>query len=781
MAATEAVPTLQDSKQPSFDEKTNSFVDEKVEKHDQIETAGGILVDTDNIGEVFDSPRLIDLGEDGKERPITTSSDYAVRLVSLEDDPTLRIFTFRMWFLGIGLSCFGSVLGQIFITVSSLFLQIISFILGKVMEVIIPGPSPTARIQTRDNMFWSFLNHGPFNLKEHVAITIMSSTASASSLAISIFASQDLYYNVEVNAGVGIFTLMASQLLGYGIAGVFRAFLVHPTFAIYPQVMPQVQLYDTLHRSQEAVMQRKRMKFFWTVFVGIFVWEWFPEYIAPTLTGISIFCLADRKSAWVTRIFGGANNNEGLGAFALCFDWAYVGSGGGTIGSLFTPLSTMLSLYAGCAVCMTFRIAFCATFASNTWNAQNFPFLSQLLYYENGTEYDQLAILNADLTLNNTLLAEQGLPWYASSQLLYQISRTMYIGASVTHFFLWYWPTFAGIIKGYWTQECDDPHYQKMKVYKEVSNWWYATIFVVCTALAIGLAYAAKSGLPAWALIIALFFAFFFTPIIGTLNATVGYAPLIQNLMQMLGGALVPGKPVANMYFTLYGENPVTQALLLLQDLKTGQYTKVPPRVTFTVQVVGTIIGAILNFVIMKIVLTNQRSILLEVQGTNIWSGQQIQSYNSVAVAWGALGKPLYATGTRYGFVPYMLLVGLLFPIPFWLLHKKWPKFGWNLIFTPILAELGFLSVGINSSVFSTLLVALFSQYYLRKYYPTWFRKYNFLLSAALDGGTEIMIFVSTFAVNGGSGTAHPFPNWGLNPSSAEGVNLDYCMALNNQ
>lgn len=55
-----------------------------------------------------------------------------------------------------------------------------------------------------------------------------------------------------------------------------------------------------------------------------------------TLTGISIFCLADRKSPWVTRIFGGANNNEGLGAFALCFDWAYVGSGGGAIGAMFT-------------------------------------------------------------------------------------------------------------------------------------------------------------------------------------------------------------------------------------------------------------------------------------------------------------------------------------------------------------------------------------------------------------------------------------------------------------
>jgi len=28
-------------------------------------------------------------------------------------------------------------------------------------------------------------------------------------------------------------------------------------------------------------MQKKRVKFFWAVFVGIFVWEWFPEYIAP--------------------------------------------------------------------------------------------------------------------------------------------------------------------------------------------------------------------------------------------------------------------------------------------------------------------------------------------------------------------------------------------------------------------------------------------------------------------------------------------------------------------
>ncbi|KAK0433031.1 OPT oligopeptide transporter [Armillaria borealis] len=770
------LPTLRKEKEASLDEKKS---DDSVKVVSSIGDERGPVgpldekrlssLDISEIGDVYaDGPRLIDLGADGKERPIQTDSDYALRLLSLEDDPTLPIFTFRMWFLSLGLSCFGAVLGQIFyfrpqtIAVSSLFLQIISFILGRFMEQIIPGPGTTFwRFGTLpNNWFWRFLNPGQFNLKEHVAITIMSSTASDSALAISIFAAQDLYYNVRPNAAVGIFTLIGSQLIGYGMAGIMRIFLVYPTFAIYPMVIPTAQLFDVLHRGQEAMMQKKRLRFFWLVFFGIFVWEWFPEYIAPTLTGVSIFCLAIQDSAWVTRIFGGAAGNEGLGAFSLCFDWVYVGSGGGAIGSLFTPLSTQLSLYAGCAVCM---IAFCACYAANTWNAQNFPFLTQLLFLENGTEYDQLSILNADFTLNEEKLQAVGLPWFAASQLLYKVSRTMYIGAAITHFLLWHFKTLYKIIQDSATKECDDPHYRKMKIYKEMSNWWYLAIFVACFGMAIGTTYGADSGLPWWGTVVALIFGWIFVPVIGTLYCTVGYAPSIENMVQMLGGAIIPGKPVANMYFTLYGYNSVTQANNLMRDLKLGQYTKLPPRVTFAMQTIGSVIGGLLNFVIMRTVISSHREILKDVQGSNIWSGQQVQSYNSDAIAWGALGKPLYATGTRYGFVPYVLLAGLGFPIPFWLLHKKYPKFGFDKVFTPILvAELGYLSVGINSSVFTSFVLAVFSQYYLRKYHATWFRKYNFLMSAALDGGTAIMIFVWTFAVGGAGGKTVAFPTVGF-------------------
>jgi hypothetical protein len=91
------------------------------------------------------------------------------------------------------------------------------------------------------------------------------------------------------------------------------------------------------------------------------------EYIAPMLIGISVLCLASKKSAWFTRVFGGAIGNEGLAAFSLCFEWVYVAAGGSSIGSVFTPLPTPLPLYPGCAVCV---ITFCACYSLSTWHTQ---------------------------------------------------------------------------------------------------------------------------------------------------------------------------------------------------------------------------------------------------------------------------------------------------------------------------------------------------------------------------------------------------------------------------
>lgn len=129
--------------------------------------------------------------------------------------------------------------------------------------------------------------------------------------------------------------MIASQLMGYGLAGLTRSFTVYPTYALWPANFAYTQLYETLHHAGDATIMRKRWKFFWTLFTIVFVWEWFPEYIAPTLTGVSIMCLARQDSAWVTRLFGGSDGNEGFGMFSMSFDWYYIGSA-----PFYTPLLT---------------------------------------------------------------------------------------------------------------------------------------------------------------------------------------------------------------------------------------------------------------------------------------------------------------------------------------------------------------------------------------------------------------------------------------------------------
>ncbi len=85
MATTAALPTLHTEKthatSESFEEKGNNsptdpYVDEK-QKSDVVE---GVVLDKDDVGAVFESPRLIDLGEDGKERPIGQFPVHVVKL-----------------------------------------------------------------------------------------------------------------------------------------------------------------------------------------------------------------------------------------------------------------------------------------------------------------------------------------------------------------------------------------------------------------------------------------------------------------------------------------------------------------------------------------------------------------------------------------------------------------------------------------------------------------------------------------------------------------------------
>jgi len=285
-------------------------------------------------------------------------------------------------------------------------------------------------------------------------------------------------------------------------------------------------------------------------------------------------------------------------------------------------------------------------------------------------------------------------------------------------------------------------------------------------------AYTEHSQLPWWALIVALIIAVITLPFYGAMKAISAWTPVMANLFQILGAALIPGSSQANMYFELYSSRALTQATAMLSDLKLGQYTKLPPRWTFIVQVSGTIVGALLNYVIMQTVVNNEREILLSNEGTRVWSGQQIQSFNANAILWGALGKEIYGPHGPYFIVPLGIVIGLVLPVIPWLLYRK---FGWNwLVYvnTAVLAyNIGDLAGGTNGYINTWMLIGLTSHFYIRKYKAGWFRKYNYLFGAAIDGGAQIFVFIFSFALAGAGGLSVAFPEWALNPKG----NADYC------
>ncbi|KAF9246167.1 OPT oligopeptide transporter protein-domain-containing protein [Melanogaster broomeanus] len=172
--------------------------------------------------------------DDASDVVLHDEREIATHVISVDDDPSLNPWTFRSFFIGLGLSAFGGSLAEIYyfkpqtVLVSLMFLAIISYVIGFAMETFIPRHG-----------FFRYLNPHPFNKKENAFIIIMSSAAANSALATEVLAVQRLYYNITPNAASSIFLLFSSQLLGYGIGGVMRspkAILLYPSKMLYPGV-----------------------------------------------------------------------------------------------------------------------------------------------------------------------------------------------------------------------------------------------------------------------------------------------------------------------------------------------------------------------------------------------------------------------------------------------------------------------------------------------------------------------------------------------------------------
>ena len=127
------------------------------------------------------------------------------------------------------------------------------------------------------------------------------------------------------------------------------------------------------------------------------------------------------------------------------------------------------------------------------------------------------------------------------------------------------------------------------------------------------------------------------------------------------------------MYLTVFRYNSDAQAELCLKDLKLAQFAPLSPRCTFTVQALGSTVGAIFNYIMMLSIIDNQAEVLTSIEGCNIWSGQDIQAFNTLAVAW-SIASDMFYVGRWYQWVTLSFLFGFVIPLPLWIANKYFPS-----------------------------------------------------------------------------------------------------------
>ncbi|KAK4631100.1 Oligopeptide transporter 4 [Fulvia fulva] len=698
-------------------------------------------------------------------------TDVSKYLVDVRDDGDPS-FTFRSMVLGSLFTALSSVITMLYqfkpvqIQVSAVFLQLLVFVFGEAWARFTPSPDrvPGRWLQT----VFRFLNFGqPFGIKEHVVAALIASSGNNGLSGVDIYAVERLFYNKSVTASTAVLATFSISLCGFVLAGVLRPLIVYPAEMVYWSTLPQVILYQKLHLDRKANRDRLA-KFGWALALAA-IWEFFPAYMVTWFGGLSVFCLASLNAPKKTRtifttIFGGASSNEGMGLLNFSLDWQYIQSQ-----YLSYPLKQQINAWIGFAI---FYVVMASLYYGNAWNAKTFPFMSTSLYKADGTKFSITSVLNSQGTIDYEKLGEIGLPHLTSSTVWGFITQNLAIGALITHVVIFFGKDMVQAWKQALTRTQPDPHYQAMLKYKEVPMWWYLATFVLCFFAGLIVNLKGDTTLSAWAYIVSLLLGAFIAPFSCILYGLYGTGVSTNQLSKMVAGAVQPGKPLAGLYFASWSHQVILLAVNLANWLKVGQYTKIPPRVMFWTQIYATLLGAAFNYVVMTVIVNAKRTILLDPQGDNVWSGAWMQSLNSQAITW-ALAKEVYGTAGQYLIVPMGLIIGLAVPVIHWVLLKFIPRLSrWPLNTAIIASNAGQYYYGNTSFVWSTIAVGVFSQVWLRRKRPDIYNKYNYLIGAALDGGSQIVVFVLSFAVFGASGKSHPFPTWWGNPSG----NPDHCL-----
>jgi hypothetical protein len=232
----------------------------------------------------------------------------------------------------------------------------------------------------------------------------------------------------------------------------------------------------------------------------------------------------------------------------------------------------------------------------------------------------------------------------------------------------------------------------------------------------------------------------------------------IKNLLQQPGydiiaqfmiGYALPGKPIANLLFKIYGRISTVHALSFLADLKLGHYMKIPPRSVPA----STDLRASYTRIEPELVRacaaagrdggrrrvgcwTTSRTSATWRRCTRTARGRapSTASRFDASVIWGLIGpERLFGTHGLYRNLVWLFLAGAVLPVPVWLLSRAFPERKWIALVNVPVISYGFAGMppATPTNIATWLVTGTIFNYFVFRYRMGWWQKYNYVLSAA--------------------------------------------------
>ncbi|TVY32513.1 Oligopeptide transporter [Lachnellula subtilissima] len=712
------------------------------------------------------------------------------RVVSLEDDPSTPVITFRYFILTVLFIAPGAFLSQLnefrttYAPYSIFFVQIASNYAGEWLARVLPAWE--VKIPFTKKSF--NLNPGPFSTKEHVLVTISCASGATYNLAWVPISLSELYFGNPIHPAVCLFFMLAVVWIGYSYAALARQFLIYDPQYPWYQALCQTALFETQKKQRESPspVSRRQMLIFFLTLIGVMIWQFLPEFVFPFLQSLALLCWIAPRNATANFVGGGLG---GMGLLNISLDWSNVGNSN-LVGSLFlTPWWTQVIVFMAFAVNCWVLLPLAKWGGLGSWNHH---LMSNRLFTANGTSYPIRDLISPDMSLDEVAYAAHGPP-YVGTQLLWAL---FFDYASYTSAIVWMalfgYPLLKSSIQR-WRErrsgekkpsvnhQYNDQLNILMRSYSEVPVSWYLVLFIASFTIIITLLANGYMFIPLWTCFVAMMTGAIVVVPLGWLYSISNFQLAIGSTNEVIYGLMVNcvsghKNPVgASVYGTIAGD-AWYRAQVMLQDQKLGHYMHIPPRAVFFSQIFGSLIGVPINYGVIRWVLNTKSGFLsgAEIDPTHQWTGQKLAQYLTIGVQYVLVGpKRLFAL-ELYRPLPYGFLAGALAPFVLYILHRCFPraKFSlWNstIFFSMMSTFWGNVSTGYTSSLIGGFVVMYWAY---RRHYEVWAR-YNYILAAAFDAGYNFNMLINFLCFGAGKIITMPYW-WGNNATSVE-----RCFALN--